>query len=236
MFPRRLYWSRFHRPALPRAVGRGREKAAGAIGVAPKLVGKIENVADKAVPLVRKELVEVEKPLVKEALEQGSARRVTDKALAAEGHTIEVVVESGGQRHLFRMNKNGKWCRFSSPICELDFGSEVAAAAKSPKSVTAGQLVDVRSQMKTIEDEAAFLQTTYQRIKPGDKVDLSLLSKEERALLDSLAEEGDAARHLRAAADEEARLVAQLYREGRPVYEIMRAVSPSYKSSAAVLP
>ena len=140
--------------------------------------------------------------------------------------------------------------RFSSPICELDLGSEVAAAAKSPKSVTAGQLEATRAQMKTIEDEIQFLETMYQRMKPGRQVNVSLLSKEERVLLDSLAEEGDAAkltlrelrdmsrspelaRHFRA--DEEARLVKQLYREGRPLYEIMRAASPSAKSRSLAL-
>jgi hypothetical protein len=163
-----------------------------------------------------------------------------------------VAVESSGQRHVFRLTKSGRWCRFSSPICELDLGSEVVAAAKSPKSVTAGQLEAARTQMKTIEDEIRFLETVYQRMKPGGKVDVSLLSKEERALLDSLAEEGDAAKltlaelrdmgrspdlakHFRAAADEEARLVKQLYREGRPLYEIMRAASPSYRSRSLVL-
>jgi hypothetical protein len=233
-------------------LGGGGKRAAGALDVAPKLAGRIEKMADTAVPLVRKELVDAEKPLVKEALELGTARKVTDDALKAEGYVLEVAIESGGQRHLFRMNKHGRWCRFSSPICELDLGSEIAAAAKSPKSVTAGQLEATRAQMKSIEDEISFLETMYQRMKPGGKVDVSLLSKEERALLDSLAEEGDAAkltlrelrdmgrspdlaRHFRAAADEEARLVKQLYREGRPLYEIMRAASPSYRSRSLVL-
>ena len=233
-------------------LGGGGRKAAGALDVPAKLAGRIEKMADTAVPLVRKELVDAEKPLVKQALEQGTARKVTDDALKAEGYVLEVAVESGGQRHLFRLNKSGRWCRFSSPICELDLGSEVAAAAKSPKSVTAGQLEATRAQMKTIENEIQFLEAMYQRMKPGRKVDVSLLSKEERALLDSLAEEGNAAkltlrelrdmsrspelaRHFRAAADEEARLVKQLYREGRPLYEIMRAVSPSYKSRSLAL-
>jgi hypothetical protein len=76
-----------------------------------------------------------------------------------------------------------------------------------------------------------------------------LLSKEERALLDSLAEVGDAAkltrrelhdmatspelaRHLQAAEAAEARLVQQLYREGRPLYDVLRPASPSFKSKA----
>ena len=233
-------------------LGGSGKRAASALDVAPKLAGRIEKMADRAVPMVREEIVGAEKALVKDALEQGTARRVTEESLRAEGHVLEVAVESGGQRHVFRMNKSGKWCRFSSPICELDLGSEVAAAARSPKSFTAGKLADVRLKMKTIEDEIAFLETMYQRMKPRRKVDVSLLSKEERALLDSLTEDGDAAkltlgelrdmgrspdlaRHFKGAADEEAKLVEQLYREGRPLWEIMRAASPSYKSKSFVL-
>ena len=227
-------------------------KGAAAAGIAPKLASKLEHAADRAVPLVRKELVEAEKPLVKEALEHGTARRLTDKAAVAEGHTLEVAVETAGERHVFRMNKDGTWCRLSSPICNLDLGADIAAAAKSPKSITTTRLADVRAQMTTIIDEISFLETTYQRMKAAGKMDLTLLSKEERALLDQLAEEGNAAKLSLAelrdmkgspaltktidmAADEEKRLVAQLYREGRPLWEIMRAASPSSKARAAAL-
>ena len=230
----------------------GGGKAATAAAAAGKAAAKAERIAERAAPIVRKELIASEKPLVKEALESGTARRVTDEVAKKEGHTLEVAIESAGQRHVFKLNKNGKWCRFSSPICELDLGSEVAAAAKSPKSVTATKLEDVRSQMKRIEDEAAFLDIVYRRMQPGGKVDVSKLSKEERAFLDELADSGDAskltmrelramkespelARHLKAAQDAEERLVKQLYREGRPLYEIMRIASPSYKSKAHVL-
>jgi hypothetical protein len=235
-----------------RLLGGGGRAAVGAAGVAPKLAGRIEKMADKATHLVRRELAAAEKPLVKEALEHGAARRVTDDALKAEGYVLEVAVESGGRRHLYRMNKNGRWCRFSSPICELDLGSEVAAAARSPKSITAGQLEAQRELMKTIEDEIIFLDSVYQRMRQGGKMNVSLLSPKERVLLDSLAEHGDAAkltlpelramarsperaRHFRAALDEEAELIKQLYREGRPLYVIMRAASPNYKSRSFVL-
>ena len=50
-----------------------------------KLAGRIEKMADTAVPLVRKELVDAEKPLVKQALEQGTARKVTDDASRPKG-------------------------------------------------------------------------------------------------------------------------------------------------------
>ena len=231
-------------------LGGGKQVAAPA-GLSPRLISKVEKMADRAAPLVRKEIAEVEQPLVKEALEQGSARRITDKAAQSEGHIVEVAVETGGQRHLFRLNKNGKWCRFSSPICGLDLGSEVAAAVKSPKSYTAGQLEGAREQLKTITDEIAFLADIDKRMQAARKFDVALLSKEERALLDSLAEGGDAAkltrrelhdmatspeltRHLKAAEAAEARLIQQLYREGRPLYDILRPASPSFKSSAFI--
>lgn len=225
----------------------GAGKVARPAGIASNLVGKVERIADRAVPLVRKELVEAEKPLVKDALERGTARRITDKGLQAEGHALEVTVESAGQSHIFRLGKDGTWCRFSTPICGLDLGSDIAAAATSPKSITAGQLEGARDQLKTITDEIEFLATMDKRMKAAGKVDVTLLSKEERALLDSLAEEGDASkltrrelhdmatsaeltRHLRAAEAAEARLVQQLYREGRPLYDILRPASPSFKS------
>jgi hypothetical protein len=240
--------------------GGGAAAAASGLG---KAGAKAERIAERAAPIIRKELVEAERPLVKEALEAGTARKVSDGvatkagkasggAAKQEGHTLEVAIESGGQRHVYKLGRNGKWCRHSSPICELDLGADVAAAAKSPKSITATQLDDVRGRMKAIEDEQAFLKATYKRMQPGGKVDVGLLSKEERAFLDELAEGGDAAkltmrelrdmaeapgfaRQLKAAEDLEKRLVAQLYREGRPLYEIMRAASPSYTSRSVVI-
>jgi hypothetical protein len=229
----------------------GGGKAAAASGVG-RSAAKAERIAERAAPIVRRELVEAERPLVKNALDAGTARKVSEGVATKEGHTLEVAIESGGQRHVYKLGRNGKWCRHSSPICELDLGPEIATAAKSPRSVTATKLDDVRSQMKAIEDEHAFLQTVYRRMQPGRKVDVSLLSKEERAFLDDLAQGGDAAkvtmrelrdmaasprfaRELKAAEDLERKLVDQLYREGRPLYEIMRAASPSYKSRAAVI-
>jgi hypothetical protein len=231
----------------------GGGKAAAAAAGAGKIAAKTERIAEQAAPIIRKELVAAEKPLVKEALDAGTARKVSDSVAKKEGHTLEVAIESGGQRHVYKLGQKGKWCRHSSPvICDLDLGADVAAAAKSPKSVTATKLEDIRSQMKAIEDERVFLQVAYRRMQPGGKVDVSLLSKEERAFLDDLAQGGDAskltmrelrdmaasprfARELRAAEDLEKKLVEQLYREGRPLYEIMRAASPSYRSRAAVI-
>jgi len=233
-------------------LGGGGGEAARALEVAPRLVGKIEKMADRAVPLIREELAAAEKPLVKEALEHGTARKVTDDVLKAEGHVLEVTIESEGQRHIFRLNKDGKWCRFSATICDLNLGADVAAIAKSPKSITVGRLEDVRSVIEGVEREKSFLEAIYARMRQGGKVDVSLLNEEERKLLDALAEGGDAAkltlpelrsmalspdlaRHIKAAEGMEKQLVEQLYREGRPLYVIMRAASPSSKSRSFVL-
>ena len=228
-------------------LGGSGKKAAHALDVAPQLVGKIEKMADRAVPLVRKELVAAEKPLVKEALEHGTARKVTDDVLKAEGNVLEVAIESGGQQHIFRMNKNGKWCRLGSTICDLELGADVAALAKSPKSSTVGRLEEARERIKDIEHQRSSLKTIWGRMSQRGKVDVSLLNKEERAFLNELAEEEDAAkltlpelrdmadspefaRHIKETEELEKGLVEQLYREGRPLYEIMRAASPSSKA------
>jgi len=239
-------------------VGGGTGRAAAGVGGAVTGVGgrhatRLARVADRAVPVIKRELVAAESPLVREAMEAGKARHVVDDAIRAEGHTVEVAVESAGQRHVFRLNeKTGLWCRFSDPVCHLNLGADVLAAAASPKSYTAAKLEDTRAIMTAVQDEIQFLGDVYGRMRRAGKVDLRLLSKDERALLNQLSPSGDAAtlsmRGLRdlpktlrlggdfaAAATEEARLVQQLYREGRPLYEIMRAASPSHASRAKVL-
>jgi hypothetical protein len=205
---------------------------------------KIEQIAEKAVPAIRRELAAAEKPLVKQAMEAGTARRITDKALISEGYAVEVAIENAGQRHLFRLNSKGTWCRFSTPICGLDLGADVIAATKQPASFTASKLQDTRALLSTVENEMDFLAKTYEQMRKAGRVDVSLLSAQERALLDQLAPTGKAAdlslrqlrdlpvtlglkQDLRVAAEQERRLVQQLFREGRPLYDIMRAASPS---------
>ena len=213
---------------------------------------KAERIADRAVPLVRKELAQSERPLVKQALEQGTGRKVADKALQKEGYVLEVAVDAAGDSHLYRLNKNGTWCRFSTPVCGLDLGSDVAAAAGAPKSITQSRIDDARHLITTAESEITFLSGMYSRMKAAGKMDLSLLKPEERTLLDSLAPSGDAAKltlaelrglsaklglakDVRAAAALEEKLIEQLYREGRPLYEIMRIASPSGAARSAAL-
>ena len=230
----------------------GGGKGAASVAGAGKLAPKIETIADRAVPVVKKELAAAERPLVKEAMDRGAARHVTDPALKAEGYTVEVAIDSAGSAHVFRLKGDGTWCRFSTRICGVDLGGEVAAAAKSPESFTQGRLDETRELLTTIGKEADFLARTYERMRAAGKVDLALLSKEERALLDQLAPSGSAAdlslRELRdlpktlglkkdiaTALDQETKLVLALYREGRPLYEIMRAASPSYASRVRAL-
>jgi hypothetical protein len=214
--------------------------------------GKIERIAEKAIPAVRRELAAAEKPLVKEALEQGTARRVTDEALKAEGYLVEVAVESAGKHHLYRLNEMGRWCRSSATVCDLDLGADLAAAAKSPASFTKAKLDDARALMADVKGEMDFLRRIYDRMRAAGRVDVSQLNPVERMMLDALAPHGDAARltlaelrdlpralglgkEFAAAAATEQRLIQQLYREGRPLYEIMRAASPSYAASTKVL-
>jgi len=217
-----------------------------------KSAAKIEKIAEKAVPAIRRELVQVEKPLVKQALESGTARQVTDKTMKAEGHIIEVVVETVGESHIFRLNRKGTWCRFSSPICDLDLGADIATAARSPSSSTMAKLQETKALSSTIMEEISFLGKMYERMRAIGKVDMALLSKEERALLDTLVPSGDAAkislRELRdlpvklglkrdviATLGEETKLIQQLYREGQPLHKIMREASPSSAARSRVL-
>lgn len=230
-------------------LGGGAGRAAAGAG---KSAARIEKIAEAAVPAIRREIAQAEKPLVKQALESGTARQVTDQALKAEGHVVEVAVEAAGESHIYRLNRRGLWCRASTPICDLDLGADIVAAAKSPASFTKAKLADTRALIGDIEGEITFLGKMYERMKAAGKVDMSLLSKEERALLDQLAPSGDAAklslrelrdlprklglkREIAAAADQEAKLIQQLYREGRPLYEIMRAASPSSAVRSRVL-
>lgn len=226
---------------LNKVLGPGGHAVEGA-GVA---VPKLEQIVEKAVPAIRKELAAAEKPLVKDALSEGSARAITDRAVKAEGYTVEVAIVSSGERHLYRMRGDGTWCRFSATVCGLDLGSDVLAATKSATSFTKGKLDDARQVLGQIEDELGFLGTVYGRMKSAGKMDLTLLSAQERALLDDLAPTGKAAdltlaalrdlprklglkQDFAKALESEARLIEQFRRESRPLYETMRAASPSH--------
>lgn len=229
--------------------GGGASSAAAGAG---KAAVKAERIAERAAPLVRKELAAADKPLVKDALEAGTARKVTDATAKAEGHSVEVAVTSAGETHLYRLGRGGTWCRLSTPVCGLDLGADVAAAAASPKSFTRTALEDTRALMAQVGGEISFLGRVYERMRAAGRVDLSLLSGPERAMLDDLVPTGDASKltlsQLRdmprslglkgdfaKAADAEARLVKQLYREGRPLYETLRAASPSFAARSRVL-
>ena len=226
--------------------------ASRAVSAAGKGFARVEKMAEKAVPIIRREIVNVEKPLVRQALDAGTARQVTDQALKSEGHLVEVAVEAAGEKHMYRLNKKGVWCRARTSICDLDLGADLVAQAKTPKSFTAARIEDARSLILQAEGEINFLTRIYDRMKTAGKLDLALLSKEERTALEELLPSGDAskltlaelrdlpkklglAQEIKAATSEEAKLVEQLYREGRPLHEIMRAASPSSASRSTVL-
>ncbi|MEU8612177.1 hypothetical protein AB0C29_29730, partial [Actinoplanes sp. NPDC048791] len=225
--------------------GGGAGRAAAGAG---KLGAKIEHIAEKSLPAIRRELAQAEKPLVRQALDAGTARKVTDRALRREGYLTEVVVESGGQKHIFRLHERGTWCRFSTTVCGLDLGADVAAAARSPKSFTQGRLEARQDKLTVIRDEAEFLRAVHARMKQAGKMDLSLLDAAERARLAEIVDDPakltlrelavmpkQLGREIEAGLDEQLRLVQQLYREGRPVHAVMRAASPSGAARSRVL-
>ncbi len=222
-------------------------KAAAATG---KNAAKIERIAEKAAPMIRRELATAERPLVEAALEAGTARKVTDQALRKEGYAVEVAVESAGETHLYRLDAKGHWCRLSSPLCDLDLGADLAKTAKEPKSFTAAAAADARDIQVKAADEIQVLTAAYERSRKLGRVDLSVLTKEERAIFDTVVDSEDAAKMTLAelrglptklglagdvskAAGAEAKLLDKLYEEGRPLYEIMRAGSPSGAASSA---
>ena len=216
--------------------------AAGAAGRAGRATPEIERIVDRAVPAVRREIVATEAPTVATALQRGQGRPVTDPALRSRGYVTEVEVVVEGRRHTYRQRADGTWCRSSQTICELDLGSEVAEAAKSP---TERRLESVHERIDTVEGEIDFLQRIHDRMRAHGRMDLRLLEPHERELLDDLAPTGDAGdltlsglRDLRregiaergleyrALEAEERRLIDQLRREARPLYDLMRAASP----------
>jgi hypothetical protein len=206
------------------------------------LPAKLEKAADLSAPAVRRELIAGERPLVESALREGTARQVTDPALRAEGYTAEVLIDVDGAEHIYRLAKDGTWCRFSKRLCNLDLGADVAREVKKARSFTQSKLGDLRERLGTIRDEIDFLRRISDRMRAKGKMDLSLLNPQERMLLDELAPTGDAADLTRRELDGlskkrgleyktglevEERLVEQLIREGRPLYDVMRAASPS---------
>jgi hypothetical protein len=228
--------------------GAGGRAAAGTTRAAEQA----ERIAERAAPVIRAELASSEKPLVKEALETGAAHAVPGEAARAEGYTLEVAVKSQGEEHVFRLGRDGRWCRYSTPVCDLDLGADVLAAAKSPMAVTKGRLGDARALLSSIKGEMEFLPSVYDRMARAKQMDLALLTAEERALLDQLSPSGRAAdltlrelrdlprslgleREFAKTLELERRLVEQLHREGRPLYETMRAASPSFAARTVVL-
>ena len=88
---------------------------------------------------------------------------MTDQALRKEGYAVEVAVESAGETHLYRLDAKGHWCRFTSPLCDLDLGADLAKTAKEPKSFTAAAAADAHDIQVKAADEIQVLTAAYKR-------------------------------------------------------------------------
>jgi hypothetical protein len=100
-----------------------------------KATPEVERIAERAVPraipAVRRELVESEGPAVAAALRTGAGRVVVDPTLRAEGYVVEVMVIVESRGHTYLRRADGTWCRLSNKICGLDLGADVAEATWS---------------------------------------------------------------------------------------------------------
>jgi len=230
----------------------GAPSAGGAAGVEARLAQHVERTAERAAPAIRRELAQAERPLVEAALRDGGARQVTDRALVSEGYRVEVDVLVAGERHTYRLARDGTWCRFTTRICGVDLGQAATAAATSPGAITRSQLTTLREGLAAAQSDVDFLRSAYERVRQTGRMDLSVLPPDARTRLSSLAPTGDAADltlaelrdlprtldlqgELARGARQETQLVDQLRREGRPLYETMRAASPNHASRTAAL-
>lgn len=204
-------------------------------------------LGDRAAPAVRREIVTYEYPLVMAALRDGGARPVTDPALVAKGYIAEIGIVTEGQRHIYRLGRNGKWCRFCTPICGLELPEDIARIARETGSLTGRQLGEASERHSDLVLERSLLDRLIALRRTqgsGGRVDLSSFTPAERDLLEHYAE-GNAAnltlqelrRRLREAVptgpqisnswNEVVRLYRQWLREGIPLYQAIRRATPS---------
>ena len=96
-----------------------------------ELVADVDNATEQAAFKGRAEVARTDAALVERELRAGKARAVKDPDLLADGYRIEVEVMSEGQKHTWRQNANGSWCRFSNgALCVGQLGDSVNAAAR----------------------------------------------------------------------------------------------------------
>ncbi|MET0649824.1 MAG: DUF4157 domain-containing protein [Pyrinomonadaceae bacterium] len=214
----------------------------------------VNAVEEPAAAATKREVASAEAPRVAGALRSKGARRVEDEALRREGYVVEVEIIQFGQRHMYRQLENGRWCRFSAVICDLELGDDVANAVKSASEVG---LETTRGVIKQAEHELSVIQRVYDRLRGAGgrergRIDTRTLSPAEREVLDDYSPTGRAddltlaelrelpkthgiKRDYKVAEAAEARLIAQLRHEARPLYDKMRAASPRTKERRMVL-
>lgn len=91
----------------------------------------LDEATEKAAARARLEVARTDASLVERELRAGKASAVKDPDLVADGYRIEVNVISEGQKHTWRLNRNGSWCRFTTdPLCVRKLSDAVEDAAR----------------------------------------------------------------------------------------------------------
>jgi hypothetical protein len=91
----------------------------------------LEEATERAAARARVEVARTDASLVERELRAGRARAVDDPDLLADGYRIEVDVISEGQKHTWRLNTKGSWCRFSTEeLCVRQLSDAVDDAAR----------------------------------------------------------------------------------------------------------
>ncbi|MDQ6661308.1 MAG: hypothetical protein M3Z24_10125, partial [Chloroflexota bacterium] len=99
----------------------------------------LEEATERAAARARVEVARTDASLVESELRAGRARAVDDPDLLADGYRFEVEVTSEGQKHFWRKNTNGSWCRFTDALCVGQLNNAVK---------------DAEQHLPTIEGEA----------------------------------------------------------------------------------
>lgn len=90
----------------------------------------LEEATERAAARARVEVARTDASLVERELWAGRARAVENPDMVADGYRIEVDVVSEGQKHTWRQNTNGTWCRFTDPLCVRQLSDAVEDAAR----------------------------------------------------------------------------------------------------------
>jgi hypothetical protein len=134
--------------------------AAKAIGIGAKATAATVEAATKAeTKAVAGAITEIgtkEAETLESAVKAGRVAEVTDEALKAEKYFLEVVVEEGGKKHVYRRTLDGKWCRFGSKVCGVPVPASLETmAAKAAQKITDPAAAAVREVLESTEHQAA---------------------------------------------------------------------------------